>query len=174
MIKIQKNHGDALNAKFIHHLLMVQFLDHLTGAHTNKMEGNWLQARKKFKDINGCCRINIKSYLDEFIWRHNKTVDRLDSFDEILREIGQYYPADGLKLFNLCVEEIVYDDCDILIDEEEKDGTWAEDEEVDGEEAEEEDEEEIDGEEAEVEEAEVEQEAEVVIGTGKSNKLTIK
>ena len=37
--------------------------------------------------MNGCCRIDIKSYLDEFIWRHNKTVGRVDLFKWLNRNI---------------------------------------------------------------------------------------
>ncbi len=67
------------------------FLDPDTGAHTNKIEGLWSQAKRKFKEMNGCSRAHLQSYLDEFVWRTNNGFSRPDAFDEILNEIGRIY-----------------------------------------------------------------------------------
>jgi transposase-like protein len=41
----------------------VNFLDPETGAHTNKIEGLWAQAKRKFKEMNGCSRVHLQSYI---------------------------------------------------------------------------------------------------------------
>lgn len=45
------------------------FIDPTTGAHTNKIEGLWKQAKEAFKQMNGCLRVHLKSFIDEFLWR---------------------------------------------------------------------------------------------------------
>ena len=45
------------------------FVDPETGAHTNKIEGLWNQFKRKFKEMNGCDRVSLQSYIIEFMWR---------------------------------------------------------------------------------------------------------
>ncbi|CAF1007024.1 unnamed protein product [Brachionus calyciflorus] len=43
--------------------------------------------------MQGCSRVDLKSNLDEFIWRQNNTINRIDSYEQILNEIGRFYPV---------------------------------------------------------------------------------
>lgn len=45
--------------------------------------------------------VYVSSYIDEFMWRHINELSRVDAYEEILNEIGKYYPADGDKLGKL-------------------------------------------------------------------------
>eukprot|EP01083_Nonionella_stella_P005418 15655_1 len=47
----------------------VQFVDPLTGAHTNTIEGLWGNAKDKFKQMHGIQRGLAQSYLNEFMFR---------------------------------------------------------------------------------------------------------
>ena len=88
--------------------------------------GLWSQFKKKFKLMNGCCRANLQSYINEFMWRQWNNVSRVEAFEKILEEMGKYYPASDLKLINLDLE----DENDLSFTEwnenDEKDGTWSE------------------------------------------------
>ncbi|CAF1090388.1 unnamed protein product [Brachionus calyciflorus] len=104
------------------------FIDPISGAHTNKIEGLWKHAKESFKQSNGCLRIHIKSFLDEFLWRQMVAKTRVDSYDKIITEIAKYYPADCqdiLSLNNANEESFIL--CDDEIDYGDKDGTWSED-----------------------------------------------
>jgi transposase-like protein len=70
----------------------VNFLDPETGAHTNKIEGLWAQVKRKFKEMNGCSRVHLQSYIDEFMWRQNNGLDRETSYAAILAAIATVYP----------------------------------------------------------------------------------
>jgi len=50
----------------------------------------WTQSKRKLKDMNGCNRIHLYSYI-EFIWRVNNTTSRVDAFEKILKAIGNIY-----------------------------------------------------------------------------------
>ncbi|RNA23174.1 ISXO2-like domain-containing [Brachionus plicatilis] len=86
--KLKKFKNLSVNHKY-------HFVDPINGACTNKIEGLWNQAKKKFKEMNGCSNVNLKSYLDEFIWRTNNTANRVDCNEKILQEIAEFYPVDG-------------------------------------------------------------------------------
>ena len=77
------------------------FVDPISGAHTNKIEGLWKQAKEKFKQINGCSRISLKSYIDEFLWREPNTANRVDSFENILEVLSNFYPAN-----EICIDKL--------------------------------------------------------------------
>jgi hypothetical protein len=76
--------------------------------------------------MNGCNRAYLQSYINEFLWRQWNDVDRVEAYDSILQEIGNYYPPDELKLINFEEEE---DDAEINFTEwsekDGKDGTWS-------------------------------------------------
>ena len=108
--------------------------------------------------MNGVDRVFLNSYICEFMWRQQNQVSRVEAFEQILLEIGRYYPAEDLKLVDL--KTVVEDE--FIIEEDfnfnQKDGTWTEeanDEEASGEEAsgDETNDEEASGEEASGEEA---------------------
>lgn len=127
--------------KSLNHLTVnhsYNFIDPNTGAHTNKIEGLWRQAKEKFKQMNGCARVHLKSYIDEFMWREINTNNRIDAFEKILYEIAKYYPTDKEKFIDTLNEEnsFICDTDDKQGDEsiqgyddddyDEKDGTWSE------------------------------------------------
>jgi len=72
--------------------------------------------------MNGCCRANLQSYVNEFMWRQWHNVGRVEAFEKIFEEIGEYYPANKLKLVDLEIER----ENDLSFME------WKEDEEIDG------------------------------------------
>lgn len=107
-------------------LLLLTVFDHSISCFV----GLWSQSKKKFKDMNGCDRVNFVQHINEFIWRQNNSVDHVDCFDAIMFEISRYYLADKSKLLNL--EQIASAKIDNSIcsgDENDmKDGIWNDDE----------------------------------------------
>jgi hypothetical protein len=55
----------------------------------------------KFKDMRGCNRLYIQSYLDEFMWRHNNKVSRHDAFNKILEDLVVVYKISSKHVENL-------------------------------------------------------------------------
>ena len=47
----------------------------------------WNSGKIKFKEMRGCSRLYIQSYLDEFLWRHNNKVTRHEAFIKIFEDI---------------------------------------------------------------------------------------
>lgn len=45
------------------------FIDPITGACTNSVEGFWKNAKQKFKQLSGTTPDILPSHLDEFVWR---------------------------------------------------------------------------------------------------------
>ncbi|CAF1097277.1 unnamed protein product [Brachionus calyciflorus] len=72
--------------------------------------------------INGCQRVYLKSYLDDFMWRRMVTSSRYDAYEKILDEIAKYYPANGELSFKYDYEE----ELKVDFEDDEQDGTWTE------------------------------------------------
>jgi hypothetical protein len=70
--KISLLHQSKLKHQTVNH--KYNFVDPTSSTHTNKIESKWCVAKVKFKDIRGCTRMYIQSYLDEFMWRQNNNV----------------------------------------------------------------------------------------------------
>ncbi|CAF0950111.1 unnamed protein product [Brachionus calyciflorus] len=85
--------------KTVNHSL--NFIDPDSGACTNKIESLWNACKHKFKEMHGCKRLYIQSYIDEYLWRYNNNVcnDRKSSYDLILKYIAKYYQP-GTELNN--------------------------------------------------------------------------
>lgn len=70
-------YGGISNHGFQHEVVIHEnnFVDPITGVHTNAVEAYWQRCKKKFKRINGAISEMIPSYLDEFMWieRYGKT-----------------------------------------------------------------------------------------------------
>lgn len=77
------------------------FLDPDTGTCTNRIESLWNASKHKFKDMRGCNRTYIQSYLDEFVWRFNNGVNgsRTKAYELILEVVAYFYkPGNKLVL----------------------------------------------------------------------------
>ncbi|RMZ93697.1 ISXO2-like domain-containing [Brachionus plicatilis] len=86
----------------------LNFIDPDTGACTNKIESLWHSCKAKFKDMNGCTRPMLQSYIDEYVWRYNNncTTDRKIVFDLMLKELGKNYkPGQKLMEFDKSEQE---------------------------------------------------------------------
>jgi hypothetical protein len=71
----------------------LHFIDPDTGTCTNKIESLWRSCKQRFKEMNGCTRSMLQSYIDEFVWRYNNkcTTDRKLAYELILSEMSKYY-----------------------------------------------------------------------------------
>ncbi|CAF1078095.1 unnamed protein product, partial [Brachionus calyciflorus] len=60
---------------------------------TNRIESLWSSCKAKFKEMRGCNRGMIQSYIDEYVWRFNNkcTTDSKKAYDMILNGIKIYY-----------------------------------------------------------------------------------
>ena len=47
----------------------VNFVDPITGTHTQTVESYWNRCKTKLKRMKGCVSHQVPSYLDEFMWR---------------------------------------------------------------------------------------------------------
>ena len=47
----------------------VNFVDPVTGVHTQHVESYWNRVKLKWKSMKGCHAHQVPSYLDEFMWR---------------------------------------------------------------------------------------------------------
>ena len=109
--KINRLHEETVEHKTVNHTY--NFVDPESSTHTNKIESLWNVGKIKFKDMRGCNRLYIQSYLDEFMWRHNNKVSRHDAFKKILEDLVVVYD----KFSSKHVENLI-DGLDIDIGEE--------------------------------------------------------
>lgn len=68
------------------------FVEPITGACTNYVEGFWKNAKQKNKQMCGTSENMLSSYLDEFMWRQVNDKKTIEAFDNILLQISTYYP----------------------------------------------------------------------------------
>ena len=66
------------------------FVDPITGACTNLVEGMWGRAKQKFRKRWGTHRAMLDSYLCEFMWRSR--LHGQNPFHEILKDIASLCP----------------------------------------------------------------------------------
>ena len=98
------NNISELHKQQIRHLTVnhsVHFVCPKTMACTNLIESLWNSAKMKFKDMRGCNRLYIQSYVDEFMWRHNFKIKREDAINQIFIDAGTVYR----RLSELKIEE---------------------------------------------------------------------
>lgn len=67
------------------------FVDPITGVHTNNVEAYWQRCKRKFKKIYGTSRALLPSHIDEFLWmeRNGKTLK--DKWDNTLLILKNNY-----------------------------------------------------------------------------------
>ena len=68
------------------------FVDPVSGAHTQKIERSWKAAKERNKRHNGTHRSMLDSYMCEFMWRSRVRARNLNVFDTILADIVQFWP----------------------------------------------------------------------------------
>jgi len=69
------------------------FVNPITGAHTNNVESYWKRAKAVFKRMNGTSKDMVPSYLDEFMWRERFGRTMNLAYINILRHIADRYPC---------------------------------------------------------------------------------
>jgi hypothetical protein len=83
-----------VNPPYIHHSVnhSTNFVDPLTGCHTNHVEGFWKNCKKKNKEMVGTSEELLPTYLDEYQWRQMHGKKTAEAFDNMLAQIAHYYP----------------------------------------------------------------------------------
>ena len=69
------------------------FVDPVTGVHTQTIESYWNRVKTKIKRMKGCHAHQVPSYLDEFMWREQHGVTGRDALTNIMRDIALEYPV---------------------------------------------------------------------------------
>ena len=69
------------------------FVDPVTGVHTQTIESYWNRVKTKIKRMKGCHAHQVPSYLDEFMWRERHGVTGRDALTNIMRDIALEYPV---------------------------------------------------------------------------------
>ncbi|KAL3099690.1 hypothetical protein niasHS_003145 [Heterodera schachtii] len=75
--------------------LTQNFVNPITGAHTNHVECFWKNLKMKFKAMSGTSRDLLPSYCDEHMWRQFNGKKTLAAFDNIIDHISYYYPVNA-------------------------------------------------------------------------------
>ena len=70
------------------------FVDPVTGAHTQNIERSWKAAKERNKRHNGTHRDMLDSYMCEYMWRRRQSNNGLDVFDSILADIALFWPPE--------------------------------------------------------------------------------
>lgn len=67
------------------------FVDPITGTHTNNIECYWKNAKRRFKSMLGVQSTTLTSHLDEFMWREEYGKTCQDALNNILKHISEWY-----------------------------------------------------------------------------------
>ena len=67
------------------------FVDPVTGVHTNGVEAYWSRAKQKIKAVYGSRLHMIPAYLDEFMWRERHGLASAHAFDNMLAVLAEHY-----------------------------------------------------------------------------------
>ena len=70
----------------------VNFIDRVTGVHTNHIESYWNRV-KKFKRMKGVSKDLLDSYLDEFMWRERYGDAKRKAYYCLCRDISLWFPV---------------------------------------------------------------------------------
>ena len=71
----------------------LNFVDPITGVHTQHVESYWNRVKVKLKRMRGCHLRQLPGYLDEFMWRERHGKTGKEAFTTILQNIAQQYPV---------------------------------------------------------------------------------
>ena len=65
----------------------VEFVNSVTGVHTENIESYWNRAKIKLKRMRGCHELELSGYLDEFMWRERHGRTTKEAFQNIILQI---------------------------------------------------------------------------------------
>lgn len=71
----------------------VNFVDLVTGVHTNHIESYWQRVKHKFKRMKGVQKTMMAGYLDEFMWKERYGTTRWEAYTNLCRDIALWYPV---------------------------------------------------------------------------------
>ena len=85
-----------VNPPYTHQMVnhSVNFVDPVTGTHTQNIESYWNKAKSKLKRMNGCMSTVLSSHLDEFQWfeLHGKA-DGIQTMENFFQHMSEWYPT---------------------------------------------------------------------------------
>ena len=72
----------------------IEFVNPVTGAHTQHIESYWNRIKIKLKRMRGVTEDQLPSYLDEFMWRERLStpLSKKAAFTEVIADIAAQYP----------------------------------------------------------------------------------
>ena len=82
---------NVVQHRVVNHSL--NFVDPVTGIHTQHVESYWNRVKTKFKRMMGVQCAQMPSHLDEFMWRERYGDTDIKCFDNIIRDIAIQYPV---------------------------------------------------------------------------------
>lgn len=85
----------SLSRRGYHHLTVnhsQNFVDPVTGSHTQTIEGFWSNSKVYFKRMHGVKSPQIPAHLDEIMFRWNHKTE--DIFSLMLQQIANFYPVE--------------------------------------------------------------------------------
>lgn len=71
----------------------VNFVDPVSGVHTQHIESYWNRVKTKFKRMKGVHEEMLSSYMDEFMYRERHGTSPSATFNNIIRDIALRYPV---------------------------------------------------------------------------------
>ena len=83
--------GNVAAHNVVNHSL--NFVDPVTGVHTQHVESYWNRVKTKLKRMKGCHAGQLPSYLDEFLWRERYGKTGGEAWIGIIRNIAAQYPV---------------------------------------------------------------------------------
>ena len=88
------NNVETLHNVASHHTVnhSLNFVDPVTGVHTQHVESYWNRSKVKLKRMKGCTAGQLPSYLDEFMWKEWHGTTR-GCFNTICHDIATQYPV---------------------------------------------------------------------------------
>lgn len=89
------NHVQSLPGITAHRTVnhSLNFVDPVTGVHTQNVESYWNRVKIKLKKMKGCHADHLPGYLDEFMWRERYGTYTAEAFANIITDIANQYPV---------------------------------------------------------------------------------
>ena len=83
--------GNVSQHATVNHSL--NFVDPVTGVHTQHIESYWNRVKGKLKRMRGCHANQLPSYLDEFLYRERYGKTAGEAWQSIIHDIATQYPV---------------------------------------------------------------------------------